>query len=722
MSRPQRQHKAPQRFGTFASEKEAAVADMPESEHESEEDEEEVPARRRVVQRQKRRRQREEQEDDEEGDSEAERPPPRKKAAKRKAAAVTEEEEEEESGSDSEDESSEEENEHRAAPAQRRVRKAAPFVPPPPAEPRSRSDMLSLLFACPALIDALLEPDGLRTITLVARDAAHLATSLCARTGEMAGLWQQLARRCDPRLPGNAIASDALAVVRRAILADPARSQTLNTTTAESEYRVTRKELQGLSYSTRYSQSFWASTVKMFSKLDVLAIAHRKWGHIAVLEEQRAAARERSARAKEARQGKAAQREKEMAKALTRAGLEGPKSRRHGRLGRRQIKAYLKRGEGDVAVIVDAIKKENDRVEGQQKRRTEMLTRLRAEGLNDQLWSNTAQCYILGTAGKQTLAQAVAAIKRAKTEADARTARRTRIVQLLTEEGMQAYLPGQYAGAGGAGGWGGWAAYNQSRVPGLTSYVESGEGSEDAVLAAARALREQEEAKEQRRAAVQAAFVAEGLQQYNNSYLLPGLTGFIERNEGSVEELAAAARQVRLRSEERQARRTRIRELLAAEGLEEHEWLDEVAAFVRGEGSEAEALAAARAVAQQAAERTERRAALTAALAAEGIELVQHGYAHNAVAYINHGAGSLEAAVEHVRSVHQAQEARSQRREQLTTLMSGEGLNLVDWQHRVPGMHAFLVSGTGSAEELVAQAKAFSQAADPPPCLQAYAV
>ncbi len=46
-----------------------------------------------------------------------------------------------------------------------------------------------------------------------------------------------------------------------------------------------------------------------FCKLDVLAIAHRKWGHLAVLEEQRAAGRERIARAKKALLAKAAQRE-----------------------------------------------------------------------------------------------------------------------------------------------------------------------------------------------------------------------------------------------------------------------------------------------------------------------------------------------------------------------------------------------------------------------------
>ena len=48
--------------------------------------------------------------------------------------------------------------------------------------------------------DVLLDPDGLRPVTLVARDAAHLAAALGARAADMADLWCQLARRVDPRL------------------------------------------------------------------------------------------------------------------------------------------------------------------------------------------------------------------------------------------------------------------------------------------------------------------------------------------------------------------------------------------------------------------------------------------------------------------------------------------------------------------------------------------
>ena len=168
-----------------------------------------------------------------------------------------------------------------------------------------------------------------------------------------------------------------------------------------------------------------------------------------------------------------------------------------------------------------------------------MPCRLREEGLSNQMFGSIAEAYIIGRAGQQTLAQAVEGIRQAHAEAEARTARRTRILQLLTEEGLQAYLPSRYAAGGG--GWVGgllggfsaeclkdvwqgsnvqvfsvlWSAsmrltqtaclgfacsiispfrilsaesttssscaeYDESPVPGLTSYVDKGKGSEDA--------------------------------------------------------------------------------------------------------------------------------------------------------------------------------------------------------------------------------------------------
>lgn len=90
--------------------------------------------------------------------------------------------------------------------------------------------------------------------------------------------------------------------------------------------------------------------------------------------------------------------------------------------------------------------------------------RLRDCGLGGHLWGSTAQGYIDGSVGGQTAAQAVAAIKRAKAAADACKARRTRIVQLLREEGLQAYLPPQYMAADGWANWAGWAGRSGVRA------------------------------------------------------------------------------------------------------------------------------------------------------------------------------------------------------------------------------------------------------------------
>lgn len=76
--------------------------------------------------------------------------------------------------------------------------------------------------------------------------------------------------------------------------------------------------------------------------------------------------------------------------------------------------------------------------------------RLHAEGLDSERWAAAAQNYIAGEAGKQTLDQAVAAIKAAKQEITDREARRTRITERFTQQGLQEFLPQQNA-------WGGWA-------------------------------------------------------------------------------------------------------------------------------------------------------------------------------------------------------------------------------------------------------------------------
>ncbi len=71
------------------------------------------------------------------------------------------------------------------------------------------------------------------------------------------------------------------------------------------------------------------------------------------------------------------------------------------------------------------------------------LCSLHEEGLDSERWGAAAQRYINGPAGRQTLDQAVAAIKAAKQEVTDRDARRTRITELFTQQGLQDYLPQQ---------------------------------------------------------------------------------------------------------------------------------------------------------------------------------------------------------------------------------------------------------------------------------------
>ncbi|KAL4439041.1 hypothetical protein ABPG77_006978 [Micractinium sp. CCAP 211/92] len=687
-----------------------------------EEEEQETPAQLRAAQGQKRRWQ---DEEEEEGESEGEWSVPRKRPALRKPAGQAAEEEEEDTFS--ERESTEEEEGVEVSLPPRRASKPAPFVPAPPAEPRSCSDMLSLLFACPATIDALLAPDGLRSITLV-RDAAQLAIALCAHSSDMAALWQQLARRCDPRLAGGATDAQALAMVQRAVRADPVSSECICTATAQRQYWLTLEELQGLSYDFRCSLSHWGRE-KTFCKLDVLAIAHRKWGHLAVLEEQRAAVRERNARAKEALQGKADRRERVMARALARAGLEGPRSRHHSHSARQEIKAYIQRSKGTIADIVEFIVWENKEAEDRQRRREERERRSAAlllrEGLEDEISGDIAAAFVDGSVANQTPAQAVAAIKHAKAEAEALPARRSRIVQLLTAEGLLDYLPLSYGT--GSGGFG----YYHSPVPGLNDYVDYGEGSERAgkVLAAARAFHEQVQAKEQRSAVVLAALEAEGLQDYNNPSALPGLTKFVERGEGRLQQLVAAARRLRRQDDKLNARRARLEELLAAQGLQQYASTRAANTFLRGRGSEAEVLEAAHAEAHQAAARQQREHALKAALHAEGIDFDKASTGTPGrlqlpvvTKFIDEGRIRQENALAAVRAAHQAMQAREQRRAQLAALLQAEGLPLHDYQYSIAGMDTFIETGTGSPQRLVARAVAASQAANPPPGLQAYTV
>ena len=159
-----------------------------------------------------------------------------------------------------------------------------------------------------------------------------------------------------------------------------------------------------------------------------------------------------------------------------------------------------------------------------------------------------------------------------------------------------------------------------------------------AVLAAAQALRDEWQAREARQARITELLAAEGLQQHQYTCY-----DYVRRGAGSEEAAVAAARASAERRAAEIARRARIGELLAAEGLERFAFLCE-GYILHGNGSEEEAVAGAREAQQEAAAARARVDALVAALQAEGIPF--EGAVESATAvyrYVDLGSGTLEA-------------------------------------------------------------------------------
>ena len=65
-----------------------------------------------------------------------------------------------------------------------------------------------------------MEPDDLRSVTLLARDVASLATALCAPAADVAELWRLLASAC----PGGGALTDA-APMEEVLQARPAAAR-----------------------------------------------------------------------------------------------------------------------------------------------------------------------------------------------------------------------------------------------------------------------------------------------------------------------------------------------------------------------------------------------------------------------------------------------------------------------------------------------------------------
>lgn len=209
------------------------------------------------------------------------------------------------------------------------------------------------------------------------------------------------------------------------------------------------------------------------------------------------------------------------------------------------------------------------------------------------------------------------------------------------------------------------------KLPGVEEFVRTGEGTAEAVIKAAKEQRAAEQARRQRSQEVDALLAAEGMQHLR--WRVPGLQLWVETGEGAGgEALVAAARRA---EEEQGQRRQAMKELLSAEGLEWHMHSKGVDAWVsRGEGSEAEALAAARQANQTREQSHQRYRRLQDLLAAEGIEYWLVFEEPDVRAWWRCEGGSEEAALAAARAAWEPHRQRKHRRERLMTALKAEGI------------------------------------------------
>lgn len=154
----------------------------------------------------------------------------------------------------------------------------------------------------------------------------------------------------------------------------------------------------------------------------------------------------------------------------------------------------------------------------------------------------------------------------------------------------------------------------------------------------------------------------------------------------------AAAQATRAEAQAREARRARLAELLAAEGLQAYTHVCYLYSE-RGDGSEEEALEAARAAHERAAAQEARQARIDELLAAEGLQQ----YSSSCRRYILQNEGSEEEAVESARRAQQVDQERQARRTALAAALEAEGIQLTD--ALASGVQRFLYNGTGTQQQ-----------------------
>lgn len=204
--------------------------------------------------------------------------------------------------------------------------------------------------------------------------------------------------------------------------------------------------------------------------------------------------------------------------------------------------------------------------------------------------------------------------------------------------------------------------------------MSTGKGTAEALVQAAREQRAAKAARHQRSEEIDALLAGEGLQ--DQRWRVLDLQRWVYTGEGGSAEAMLAARSAAAEQGRIMQRQQRMQELLEAEGLEGQRYCDGVDAWVgRGEGSEGEALSAARQTADEAARRIQRRNRLTELLAAEGINYGLIGWDPTVRAYVDReGAGMIEALAA-ARAAFEPHRQQQQRRERLTAVLMAEGID-----------------------------------------------
>lgn len=141
-------------------------------------------------------------------------------------------------------------------------------------------------------------------------------------------------------------------------------------------------------------------------------------------------------------------------------------------------------------------------------------------------------------------------------------------------------------------------------------------------------------------------------------------------------------------------RRARIEEQLAADGLQQYVYVCHRYIY-DGTGSEEAALAATRALAEMEAARAARRARIEEQLAAEGLQQ----YSFLCDAYINRGQGSEEEALQRAREARQAEAAQQARRATLEAALEAEGIAVGGDIAVARGVYRYVDLGAGTLDE-----------------------